>query len=218
MPSGVYQHKKGKERANWKGDFPKCLICGKTLSARKYKYCGEHRAEENKGEKNPNWKGGKPKCEICGKVLCLRGYTRCRNHRITTEEGRENMRLALLKRLETGTWRNQFGGYKIDRNSLKKYGIDNKDRGSPAYHYWRIQVLKRDNFKCRIVNQDCEGKVIAHHILSWRDFPELRYQLNNGITLCQAHHPRRRTEEKRLIPFFMDLVPVSNEPISPEQN
>ena len=28
----------------------------------------------------------------------------------------------------------------------------------------------------------------AHHILPWR-IVELRYNINNGITLCQFHHP-----------------------------
>ena len=41
--------------------------------------------------------------------------------------------------------------------------------------------------------------------------PELRYQVNNGITLCQAHHPLKRAEEKRLIPFFNGLLPISKE-------
>ena len=34
---------------------------------------------------------------------------------------------------------------------------------------------------------------------------------NNGITLCFAHHPRKRAEEKRLSPYFMELVSVSKE-------
>ena len=28
----------------------------------------------------------------------------------------------------------------------------------------------------------------------------------NGITLCQAHHPRKRAEEKRLVPVLQRLV------------
>jgi hypothetical protein len=36
----------------------------------------------------------------------------------------------------------------------------------------------------------------------------LRYNINNGITLCQFHHPRKRVEEQRLIPFFQNMVEV----------
>ena len=92
--------------------------------------------------------------------------------------------------------------YIEDRSLLKK---DNK-RNDSAYREWSKSVKKRDNWKCKINNKDCFGKVIAHHILGWSLYPELRYQINNGITLCQAHHPRKRVDEKRLIPFFKDMV------------
>lgn len=92
-----------------------------------------------------------------------------------------------------------------DRTQLKK---DNR-RGDSAYGEWRKQTWTRDNFKCRIADENCSGKIEAHHILGWAEYPELRYQLNNGITLCHAHHPRRRAEEKRLIPTFQELVSMS---------
>ena len=48
-------------------------------------------------------------------------------------------------------------------------------------------------------------------ILGWTDYPELRYEVNNGITLCHFHHPREWKEEKRLISEFQKLVSVSKE-------
>ena len=95
--------------------------------------------------------------------------------------------------------------YIKDRSKLKR---ENR-RNDGGYKEWRKQVWLRDNFACKIANPDCDGKIEAHHILSWRDHPELRYEINNGITLCHAHHPRKRAEEKRLSPFFMELVSVS---------
>lgn len=79
------------------------------------------------------------------------------------------------------------------------------------YRSWMFAVKKRDGWKCKISNNDCDGKLEAHHILRWSEYPELRYDINNGITLCHSHHPRRREEEKRLIPTFLELVSVSNE-------
>jgi len=97
-----------------------------------------------------------------------------------------------------------------DRTKLQKYGDDNKDRRSSAYRNWRMQIWLRDNFKCKIANQDCNGKIEAHHILGYTEYAELRYEINNGITLCHAHHPRERAKEKRLVPIFQGLVSVSN--------
>ena len=96
-----------------------------------------------------------------------------------------------------------------DRSKLKRSGDAEKDRRSSAYFSWRKEVWLRDSFACKIANPDCAGRIEAHHILGWKDYPELRYNINNGITLCHAHHPRKRAEEKRLSPYFQELVSVS---------
>src|SRR4030042_5115594 len=86
--------------------------------------------------------------------------------------------------------------------------IKKNERNDSLYQYWVGQVKKRDKGICKINNQDCSGYCIVHHILPWRDYQELRYEINNGITLCQFHHPRKRMEEQKLIPFFQNLVEV----------
>jgi len=83
-----------------------------------------------------------------------------------------------------------------------------RNRSDPQCIKWRTKVFTRDNFKCKIANQDCGGQLEAHHILPWRDYPELRYNINNGITLCHLHHPRKRVDEERLMPIFRDMVEV----------
>ena len=93
-----------------------------------------------------------------------------------------------------------------DRSKL----VSQDERNSYQYVEWRRNVWIRDKWKCRINNENCNGKIEVHHILSWKDYPELHYKINNGITLCHAHHPRVRAEEKRLTPFFKELVSVSN--------
>lgn len=74
------------------------------------------------------------------------------------------------------------------------------------YDTWRMSVYTRDKFKCKINNRDCEGKIEAHHILSFTKYPELRYEINNGITLCRKHHPRKMVEEVELAPVFQGLI------------
>lgn len=90
-----------------------------------------------------------------------------------------------------------------DRSLLVK---NEKKHLDVQYREWMNSVKKRDNWTCRIADVNCDGRLEAHHILNWKDYPELRYKINNGITLCHAHHPRGRVNEAKLSPFFQELV------------
>ena len=85
-----------------------------------------------------------------------------------------------------------------DRSKLKKSEDRRKDS---AYRYWRSCVKKRDNFKCKINNKECNGKLETHHILNWSKNKELRYDVKNGISLCHFHHPRKRKDEMKLVDY-----------------
>jgi len=99
----------------------------------------------------------------------------------------------------------------IEDRSLLKGGEGCEEKRSSKYKEWRRRCCMRDGWKCKIANSDCKGRLEVHHILGFTEHPELRYDINNGITLCHAHHPRKRAEEKRLSPYFKDLVSVSKE-------
>lgn len=71
-----------------------------------------------------------------------------------------------------------------------KGGIDifHKDvRRSGKYKVWRKSVLIRDNFICQ-KTKISGGKLVVHHINNFAEFPELRFDINNGITLSQKAH------------------------------
>ena len=85
------------------------------------------------------------------------------------------------------------------------------ERGSPLHKQWSRNVKLRDNWSCRIADINCDGKIIAHHILPWKNYQELRYEVNNGITLCHFHHPRKRNDEMILSQFFQELVGVKEQ-------
>lgn len=60
---------------------------------------------------------------------------------------------------------------------------------SPKYKNWRMSVFTRDSFTC----QECGVKhtyLTAHHIKSFAYYPQLRFELDNGITLCQDCHKK----------------------------
>lgn len=124
-------------------------------------------------------------------------------HPVLSEQGRTNIVIAMngnKYRVGLKPW-----NWKEDRTQLKK----KQERNDYPYQEWRRQVFERDNWKCHMRNSDCSGKIIAHHILSWSQFPELRYEVNNGITLCEFHHPRKRVEEIKLAPLFQEILGMS---------
>lgn len=85
-------------------------------------------------------------------------------------------------------------------------------RNDSAYRGWVKLVKERDGKRCKIRGKDCDGRLEVHHILGWRQHPELRYEINNGITLCRVHHPRKRADENRLVSLFQGLVSIINKP------
>ena len=78
-----------------------------------------------------------------------------------------------------------------------KGGISSENRNirnSLDYRLWRISIFERDNYIC----QECGsigGKLSAHHIKSFANFPEERFDINNGVTLCDICH--EKTENYR---------------------
>lgn len=92
--------------------------------------------------------------------------------------------------------------YIKDRTKLKKSGR----RWDSASQEWWKTCKSRDNWECRMKDETCSIKKEVHHIYSWKDFPELRYEITNGITLCTKHHPRKRSEEVRLREYFKMLI------------
>ena len=57
------------------------------------------------------------------------------------------------------------------------------------YQQWRKAVYERDNYTCQRCGDNKGGNLNAHHIKPWADFPELRYVVSNGVTLCvKCHH------------------------------
>lgn len=62
-----------------------------------------------------------------------------------------------------------------------------KIRKSIEWKLWREQVFNRDNFVCWVCNQ--KGyKLHPHHLLKFSDYPGLRFEVNNGLTLCKFCH------------------------------
>lgn len=67
-----------------------------------------------------------------------------------------------------------------------------KAMGRVEYKSWRRAIFERDDFTCQICFIK-GGKLNADHIKPWASYPNLRYDLNNGLTLCVACHRKTPT-------------------------
>lgn len=73
-----------------------------------------------------------------------------------------------------------------------------KIRRSYAYSLWRSSVFARDYRVCQICFKITNQKLVAHHLKSFSEFPELRFATDNGMTLHRGCHNKIHAAEIRL--------------------
>jgi len=98
-------------------------------------------------------------------------------------------RLAKDGKIKTCFKKGQFSGEKnphwIDGRTPEYERV----RHSEQMKQWRFYIFKRDNFTCQKCGVKGDGKNIeAHHIKSFSKYPKLRFDVDNGQTLCKHCH------------------------------
>lgn len=75
--------------------------------------------------------------------------------------------------------------------------VNKKIRMSSEYKLWRKAVFERDNYTC----QKCNVRGVyleANHDLPFSLFPDLRFEVLNGETLCKSCHSLTPTYKGRI--------------------
>lgn len=76
-----------------------------------------------------------------------------------------------------------------DPNLTAKERLNNESRThSKEYITWRKAIFKRDGYICQVCNELKSGNLNAHHIMGWNKYINLRFDIDNGITLCKKCH------------------------------
>ena len=138
------------------------------------------------GEKNPNW-GKKHSDATRAKMRLAKQRRKELLGYIISPEHQVKMVAAKVA----------LGTQKGEKNGMWKGGITawyQIIRTSSAYKEWRNKVYKRDNYRCVICDTPGSGKNLnADHIKPFAYYPELRFDVNNGRTLCIDCHKQTDT-------------------------
>lgn len=113
-----------------------------------------------------------------------------------TDEAKEKVRQSLLGR--RGSLARNWQGGKTAMNTIIRYSTESKQ--------WRQAIFERDDYTC----QGCGARsgngvaVVLHadHIKPFAYFPELRFELTNGRTLCRECHKKTPTYAGRAVKLY----------------
>lgn len=184
----------------------KCLICNKEFNRPgkqflKAKCCSRNcRNIWQRGKNNPMF--GKPTYGNLGNKLSEESKNKIRIKaigRIMSEATKRKISNAFIGRVPT--W---LKGKPLSEEQKQKLRIS-VPRGNKSPHWrggftkrpvqikdWAKKVKVRDNFTCQLCGK-VGGELHSDHIKPYYLYPELRFDLNNGRTLCVPCHRKTDT-------------------------
>lgn len=123
-------------------------------------------------------------CAYCGSEHFYAEFNFERERRYCSRECSDLDRSIKKRGSNSHFWR---GGLTSQNNLL---------RNSAKTKTWRKEVFSRDDYTCqKCGDRNGRGKTVyleAHHIKRWSEYSDLRWNVDNGITLCKTCH--RKTD------------------------
>lgn len=176
MPTGIYDRKTCARKSWTPSEETKQKIRAAHLGRKQSPETIKKRADSIRGTK-------KTPEDREGISQRMRGNKHGLGHRHT-----EQTRAMLRAKARRGPDSNFWKGGKTDEAKLLK--------SSAEYREWREAVFRRDWYTCQICGAYGE-KLHADHIKRFSHFPELRFDVNNGRTLCVPCHKQTPTYGRR---------------------
>jgi hypothetical protein len=99
------------------------------------------------------------------------------------------------------------------RNYLKENRvIPDNITFSAEYKEWRKKVYIRDQYRCKMPGCNSNSRdIAAHHIYPKKIYPEKKFDINNGITLCRYCHEKTYGKEGQFIDMLVRVVQKMND-------
>lgn len=186
MPKGIYDHHKirGEKRAPFTREHLNNL------------------SKAHKGQKRSKKSIEKQRQSMMGKLVKdLRGR-RFGRLLVIREAGRSKDERVLWGCICDCGKKKTVRGHDLVQSKIKScgclMGVPGISRRSRAYDKWRLAVFERDNYTC-VSCDKVGGRLHAHHIKSYDDYPELRLVVSNGSTLCPPCHAKLQPKHKKKV-------------------
>ena len=173
-----------------------CEFCGKPvekynkeLKRHKHHFCTHECYSKWKtnirGQEHPLYKKKNTTCPQCGKVFEVHAYRLEERESVFCSKQCHNDWMYENQRGENNpNWRGGRVKYPGRSDSVRDY------------RNLRETVFKRDGFKCKICGSATDLHI--HHIKSWAEYPDLRYDPDNCITVCkECHYSLEKKESLR---------------------
>lgn len=97
--------------------------------------------------------------------------------------------------------RNPYWGIKGEKHCSWNPNLkpeDRNPRNTEENRIWRKKVFELDNYTCCFCGV-YGGKLNAHHINKFSKYKDLRFNIQNGITLCEQCH--KKVEKVKRVAF-----------------
>ena len=111
--------------------------------------------------------------------------------KVRTLEAREKIRKARTgSKSSVETRLKQSESTRGSKGNAWKGGVTEKNRSARnglEFKLWREAVFKRDGWKCKKCKKP-GGYLHPHHIFNFSTFINLRFAIDNGITMCKDCH------------------------------